>query len=214
MTVNDPWIFRDVRASILSHNDVDTDAIIPQTELVTTSKTGLSKGLFARWRYDNTGLLCSNFVLNRPENRNSKILISARNFGCGSSREHAVWALKDFGIVAVLALSFGEIFYRNSVRNGLIAAVISDETYSMLLKSASPESKGMMMSLDLGKKLIEWRTPEARMGTADINIDDKDRERIASGQDEIDITLKYLSEIDQYVEQAMSARPWVYSLSQ
>ena len=72
----------------------------------------------------------------------------------------------------------------------------------------------MMMSLDLGKKLIEWRTPEARMGTADINIDDKDRERIASGQDEIDITLKYLSEIDQYVEQDMSARPWVYSLSQ
>lgn len=209
--MNDQWIFHNVRSSILDQDDVDTDAIIPQTELVTTAKTGLSKGLFARWRYDGTGLLRSDFVLNKSDNRRSKVLVSGRNFGCGSSREHAVWALKDYGIVAVLALSFGEIFYRNSVRNGLIVAAISDGTYNMLLRSCNPESMGMFMSLDLGGKRIEWLTSEGLVETADINIDDGDRERIASGQDDIDITLKCQSEIDQYVEQDLSARPWIYS---
>lgn len=211
--MNEQWIFQSVRACVLNQDDVDTDAIIPQTELVTTFKTGLGKGLFARWRYDDGGKLRPEFVLNRPGNEGCKILISGKNFGCGSSREHAVWALKDYGVIAVLALSFGEIFYRNSVRNGLIAATISERAYARLLRSVSTESIGLSVSLDLLGKRLEWVNFEECDEVSDINIDDEDRRRIISGQDDIDVTSQYQSEINQYVERDLSHRPWVYSTS-
>ncbi|WP_340613391.1 3-isopropylmalate dehydratase small subunit [Xenorhabdus thailandensis] len=210
MKENYQYVLENIRACLLNQNDVDTDAIIPQTELVTTTKVGLSKGLFARYRYDVKGMLNQDFFLNKKENKYANVLISGWNFGCGSSREHAVWALKDYGFMAIIALSFGEIFQRNSIRNGLITATMNEDDQLKLLKSVEPNSSGLLITLDLEKKTIEWSDPDGKVEKGIIKIDDGDRERIFSGQDEIDTTLTHLSDINLYLEKHLLSSPWIY----
>jgi 3-isopropylmalate/(R)-2-methylmalate dehydratase small subunit len=121
------------RTVVLSSTNIDTDQIIPARFLTTTTKEGLGKQLFADWRYDSSGAPKSDFILNRPEAAGSSILVGGRNFGCGSSREHAPWALLDFGIRAVISTEIADIFRSNSLKNGLVPIVIDETTHAWLL---------------------------------------------------------------------------------
>src|SRR5215510_6106849 len=114
---------------VLANDDIDTDQIIPARFLTTTTKEGLGKSLFAEWRYDKGGRERPEFALNRPENRGATVLVGGRNFGCGSSREHAPWALLDFGIRAVVSTTIADIFTSNALKNGLLPVVIDKATH-------------------------------------------------------------------------------------
>ena len=127
------------RTVVLPVDDVDTDQIIPARFLKGTTKTGLGKHLFADWRYDAAGHAKADFVLNRPETVGARVLVAGRNFGCGSSREHAPWALVDFGFRAVVSLSFGDIFRTNALKNGLLPVEVDAATHSALLASSGSE---------------------------------------------------------------------------
>ncbi|WP_052234901.1 3-isopropylmalate dehydratase small subunit [Alteromonas macleodii] len=213
MTDNNKSNFDLLSACILASDDIDTDAIIPQTELVTTTKKGLGEGLFARWRFNEKRQPNHDFPLNHPTNKSAKVLITGRNFGCGSSREHAVWALKDAGIDVVLAMSFGEIFYRNAVRNSLLPGVINEATYKCLQLSAQQESNHLKIFLDLDAKKLHWQ----RLGQlgieqlkmADFKIENGDLERVVKCQDDIDQTLMYSDQIDNFKYAYLSSNPWL-----
>jgi 3-isopropylmalate/(R)-2-methylmalate dehydratase small subunit len=127
------------RSVVLPIDNVDTDQIIPARFLVTTSRDGLGELLFADWRFDHEGKKRSDFVLNRPEAEGARVLVAGRNFGCGSSREHAVWALQAFGIDAVVSTAFADIFRANALKNGLLPVQLDDETQAALFATAGSE---------------------------------------------------------------------------
>jgi 3-isopropylmalate/(R)-2-methylmalate dehydratase small subunit len=137
------------RSVVLERDDVDTDQIIPARFLKVTAKEGLGKVLFADWRFDAEGRPRPDFVLNRPEAEGARVLVAGRNFGCGSSREHAPWALVDFGFQAVVAASFADIFQNNALKNGLLPVRVDDETHARLL--ASP---GAVVTVDLEAQTV------------------------------------------------------------
>jgi 3-isopropylmalate/(R)-2-methylmalate dehydratase small subunit len=173
-------------------DDVDTDQIIPAEFLKTTKKDGLGIHLFGNWRYDGTGRQVEDFVLNRPAYRGASILVAGANFGIGSSREHAVWALLDYGIKAVLATSFGDIFYENAARNGLVLAQLD------------PASLEHLRNLSQGAELIATLDLEAMRvlfaGTSvPFSMKEGVRRRLMSGLDEISYTLEfYKKKIEEY----------------
>jgi 3-isopropylmalate/(R)-2-methylmalate dehydratase small subunit len=123
------------RTVVLPNDDVDTDQIIPARFLTTTSREGLGRGLFADWRYDRDGRPRPDFALNAPEAAGAQVLVAGRNFGCGSSREHAVWALMDHGFRAVLAPAFADIFRRNALKNGLVPVTLSTEAHATFVRA-------------------------------------------------------------------------------
>ncbi len=192
------------RACLLDVPNIDTDIIIPQTELTTISRTGLGAGLFARWRYSEGRTEKSEFVLNQAANRKARFLLAATNFGCGSSREHAVWALVDFGIRAVASPRFGEIFRTNCVRNGVLAAIISDEAYARLAALAREGGQGLELSFDLESGVICGEDLEVP-----FQIDTGDRERLLKGLDEISETLTHLDAIKAFAHRDAERRPWL-----
>ena len=123
-------------AAPLPRVNIDTDAIIPKQYLKTIERTGLGKGLFSEWRYKDDGSQNPDFVLNKPAYKDGKIIVAGDNFGCGSSREHAPWALKDYGITCVISTSFADIFYTNCFQNGLLPAIVSPEDLEKLMDDA------------------------------------------------------------------------------
>jgi len=127
------------RTVVLPAENVDTDQIIPARYLLGTGRDGYGKGLFANWRFDEQGKARPEFVLNRPEARGAEILVAGRNFGCGSSREHAVWALRDYGFKAVVSTAFADIFRSNALKNGLVPVVVDETTHSHLLAHSGEE---------------------------------------------------------------------------
>lgn len=175
------------------HNNVDTDQIIPSREMKTVSKTGLGDGLFAGQRYLNAEReLNPEFVLNQELYDGATILLSGQNFGCGSSREHAVWALKDYGFHAVIAASFGEIFYNNSIRNGLLP---------IELPRAAITSLGDLVTIDL---------PAQKVDGFSFDIAPSDKHMLLGGLDPIDMTLKHKSKIDAFYARDRQAHGWKY----
>jgi 3-isopropylmalate/(R)-2-methylmalate dehydratase small subunit len=136
---------------VLPADDIDTDQIIPARFLTTTTKDGLGKHLFAEWRYDKAGSARPEFALNKPENRDAAILVSGNNFGCGSSREHAPWALLDFGIRAVVSTEIADIFRSNSLKNGLVPVIVDAASHTWLL-----EHPGVEASIDLATATLEF----------------------------------------------------------
>ena len=134
-----PFTRLDAKAAPLPLANIDTDQIIPARYLTTTTKDGLGKNLFNDWRYDRNGKERADFVLTRPENRGAQILVGGHNFGCGSSREHAPWALLDFGIRAVVSTEIADIFRSNSLKNGLVPIVVDDDTHRWLLANPGAE---------------------------------------------------------------------------
>jgi 3-isopropylmalate/(R)-2-methylmalate dehydratase small subunit len=211
-------------AVALSRDDVDTDQIIPARFLKTTSRAGLGAHLFADWRRDADGRPRPEFILNAPAAAGARILVAGRNFGCGSSREHAPWALADFGFRAVVAASFADIFRQNALKNGLLPIVLPEAVHAGLLALVGREP-GLVMSVDLARQVVglprstrgvvrqahhapidaEGRT-ESRDDEAAFTIDAFARECLLKGVDEIGYVLAQEDAIARFEASPASSR--------
>lgn len=198
---------RAVAAPILRAN-VDTDAIIPSREMKSVSKTGLADGLFAGWRYTAIGGREPNpeFVLNQSAYAGTKILLGGENFGCGSSREHAVWALHEYGIRVVIAPSFSPIFRGNCVRNGILPVTLTAESVAQLAEFVAPDPQARQIDVDL-----ETCQVRADAYVHSFELESEAREMLLEGLDGIDLTLKHRADIDAFVARDRMQRPWIYS---
>ncbi len=182
--------------------NIDTDMIIPKQFLKTIKRTGLGVSLFYEMRYDNDGNLIKDFVLNTSPFDQSKILVTGDNFGCGSSREHAPWSLKDFGIRSVISTSFADIFYNNCFQNGILPIVVSPENLDQLMTAAKNQIE---FNIDLPEQII-------KAGNHSINfeIEEFRKERLLQGLDDIGITLGYQDKINAYEEDKKNKKPWLF----
>ena len=196
-----------VAAPLLRAN-VDTDAIIPSREMKSVSKTGLAAGLFAGWRYVGIGSRepDPSFVLNRPEYAGAGILLSGENFGCGSSREHAVWALLEFGIRAVIAPSFAPIFRGNCVRNGLLPVPLESRAIARLAEVIEQDPQDRRLTVDLVRQRV---SAPGGVGFR-FDIEPEARESLLEGLDAIELTLRQRPTIEAFLERDRIRRPWIY----
>jgi 3-isopropylmalate/(R)-2-methylmalate dehydratase small subunit len=183
--------------------NVDTDRIIPKQFLKTIKRTGLGKHLFHELRYDEQGNEKADFVLNQAAYRKAQILVTGENFGCGSSREHAPWALLDFGIRCVISTSFADIFHANCFQNGILPIKVSKEDLEKLMDDAN-RGANATLTVDLEKQ--EIRGPDG--GLVRFDIDPFRRRCLLEGLDNIDLTLEHERAIVAYEERAQDARPW------
>ena len=195
-------------AAPLIRANVDTDAIIPSREMKAVSKTGLADGLFAGWRYTEIGGRTPDpdFVLNQPAYAQARILLGGENFGCGSSREHAVWALAEYGIRAVVAPSFSPIFYGNCVRNGILPVRLPAAAIGALAEAIAPDPPARPLTLDLGT--CELHAPGGEVHR--FEVEPEAREMLLEGLDAIDLTLKQRPAIEAFWRADREARPWIY----
>ena len=183
--------------------NIDTDMIIPKDYLKTIKRTGLGKALFSEMRYKEDGSENPDFVLNKPAYQNATILVAGDNFGCGSSREHAPWALLDFGIRCVISTSFADIFYNNCFKNGILPIVVSQEDLDKLMDDAGRGSNAIL-TVDLEAQEITG--PDG--GRITFDIDAFRRHCLLNGLDDIGLTLEKATSIDSFEKQNASARPW------
>jgi 3-isopropylmalate/(R)-2-methylmalate dehydratase small subunit len=183
--------------------NVDTDKIVPKQYLKTIKRTGLGKGLFAELRYKDDGSENPDFVLNQPAYRKAKILVAGENFGCGSSREHAPWALLDFGIRCVISTSFADIFYNNCFKNGILPVTVSPEDLAKLFDDAE-RGANATLTIDLAKQ--EIRGPDG--GTIKFDIDPFRKHCLFNGLDDIALTMEKKSKIESFEKNAADKRPW------
>ncbi|MDK1375861.1 MULTISPECIES: 3-isopropylmalate dehydratase small subunit [unclassified Sinorhizobium] len=183
--------------------NIDTDMIIPKDYLKTIKRTGLGKGLFAEARYNEDGTPNPDFVLNKPAYQNAKILVAGDNFGCGSSREHAPWALLDFGIRCVISTSFADIFYNNCFKNGILPIVVSQADLDKLMDDANRGSNAVL-SIDLEAQEITG--PDG--GSVKFEVDAFKRHCLLNGLDDIGLTLEKASAIDSFEQKNAASRPW------
>jgi 3-isopropylmalate/(R)-2-methylmalate dehydratase small subunit len=184
--------------------NVDTDMIIPKQFLKTIKRTGLGSALFDEMRYDRNGGEIPGFVLNRSAYRNAKILIAGDNFGCGSSREHAPWALLDFGIRCVISTSFADIFYNNCFKNGILPITVSAEDLKKLHDDAE-RGANATITIDLPNQ--EIRGPDG--GTVRFAIDPFRKHCLINGLDDIGLTLEKAEAIDRFEKDRAESRPWL-----
>jgi 3-isopropylmalate/(R)-2-methylmalate dehydratase small subunit len=183
--------------------NIDTDMIIPKDYLKTIKRTGLGAGLFAEARYLDDGSINPDFVLNKPAYQNAKILVAGDNFGCGSSREHAPWALLDFGIRCVISTSFADIFYNNCFKNGILPIVVSPEDLDKLMDDAQRGSNAVL-TVDLETQEITG--PDG--GTISFELDAFRRHCMLNGLDDIGLTLEKASSIASFEVSNAQTRPW------
>ena len=194
--------------------NVDTDAIIPKQFLKSIKRTGFGPNLFDEWRYldvGEPGQDCSTrpvnpeFVLNQPRYQGAKILLARENFGCGSSREHAPWALKDYGFDVIIAPSFAEIFFNNSFKNGILPIVLDEETVDQLFQEVA-ENEGYQLTIDLdGQKIVKPNGEEIA-----FEVDSFRRHCLLNGLDDIGLTLQHADEIRAYEERRKQEAPWLF----
>jgi 3-isopropylmalate/(R)-2-methylmalate dehydratase small subunit len=184
--------------------NVDTDMIIPKQFLKTIKRTGLGKALFHELRYDEKGQEKPEFVLNKPAYRKAQILVAGDNFGCGSSREHAPWALLDFGIRCVISTSFADIFYNNCFKNGILPIVVSPENLKKLMDDAK-RGANATVTIDLAKQ--EIRGPDG--GMIRFNIDPFRKHCLMNGLDDIGLTMEKQRDIDNFERSQAERRPWL-----
>ena len=183
--------------------NIDTDMIIPKQFLKTIKRTGLGKNLFFEMRYDDKGKEINDFVLNQNPFNNSKILIAGKNFGCGSSREHAPWALLDFGITCVISSSFADIFYSNCFKNGILPIVIDDEKIKELSEYAKRKEE---ISIDLNDEKIIFGNSEIK-----FKIDSFKKKCLLEGLDDIALSLKKSDKIKNFEENLKAKKPWIFN---
>jgi 3-isopropylmalate/(R)-2-methylmalate dehydratase small subunit len=189
-------------AASLKMVNVDTDMIIPKQYLKTIERTGLGRGLFSEMRYRDDGSENPDFVLNKPAYRKAQIIVAGDNFGCGSSREHAPWALLDFGIRCVISTSFADIFYNNCFKNGILPIKVSPEDLDKLFDDAD-RGANATITIDLGSQ--EIRGPDG--GTVKFEIDPFRRHCLLNGLDDIGLTMEKAPKIEAY-ERKLAERPW------
>jgi 3-isopropylmalate/(R)-2-methylmalate dehydratase small subunit len=184
--------------------NVDTDMIIPKQYLKTVKRTGLGVGLFSEMRFNADGSENKDFVLNKPAYRKAKILVAGDNFGCGSSREHAPWALLDFGIRCVISTQFGDIFYNNCFKNGILPIKVSPEDLEKLFDDAD---RGANATLTIDLENQEIRGPDG--GSVKFDIDPHRKHCLLNGLDDIGLTMVKKDQIDGYENKLQAERPWV-----
>ena len=194
-------------SAVLLLDNVDTDQIIPSREMKRVDRKGFGEGLFAGWRYTDVAARVEDpdFVLNRKAQAGTSILIAGKNFGCGSSREHAAWALKEYGIRVIIAESFGEIFHGNCIRNGILPITLSSEDIGALASIAAPTE----LTVDLvQQKVMCAHLPDWQRG---FEIAAFAKRLLMEGLDPIALTLTAKDEIEAFFERDAVKRPWVYS---
>lgn len=190
-------------AAPLEIMNVDTDMIIPKQYLKTIARTGLGKGLFSEMRYKEDGSENPDFVLNKPAYRKAQILIAGENFGCGSSREHAPWALLDFGIRCIVSTSFADIFYNNCFKNGVLPITVTQADLDKLMDDAK---RGANATLTIDLEAQEIRGPDG--GVVKFDIDPFRKHCLLNGLDDIGLTLQKAAKIDEFETKSAAARPW------
>jgi len=213
MKSNSEGLIIDGVVSYIDRDNIDTDQIIPTEYLKSIKKFGYEDYLFDGWRYKDDGKLGvkkeerdinKDFILNNKLYSDSKILLARDNFGCGSSREHAVWALRDFGIKAVIASSFGDIFYNNCFKNGVLPIKLEKNQINELFNIANKEV--IRFSIDLQKRIILTSNKDE----INFEVDDYLINRIIYGLDDIDITLKEKNKISNFEKSRLETRPWIF----
>ena len=183
--------------------NIDTDMIIPKQFLKTIKRTGLGKSLFFEMRYDDKGKEIGDFVLNNSPFKNSKILITGKNFGCGSSREHAPWALLDFGITCVISSSFADIFYNNCFKNGILPIILDDEKIKELSEYAKRKEE---IFVDLNKEKVVYGNNEV-----EFKIDPFKKKCLLEGLDDIALSLNKSDKIENFEKDLKNKKPWVFN---
>ena len=184
--------------------NIDTDMIIPKVFLKTIKRSGLGVNLFDEMRYDRDGNEIPDFVLNKPQYREAEILVAGDNFGCGSSREHAPWALQDFGIKAVISTSFADIFFNNCFKNGILPIVLPPEQVEVLMKDAE---KGANARMTVDLEAQEITTSDGQVFT--FEVDAFKKHCLLNGLDDIGLTMEKNAAIDSFEAQAAQSRPWI-----
>ena len=185
----------------LSLQNIDTDMIIPKQFLKTIKRTGLGKSLFYEMRYDEQGISIKDFTLNNEPYNKSKILLAGKNFGCGSSREHAPWALSDFGIKCVISSSFADIFYNNCFKNGILPVKIEEKK---VLELAEYSKRKEEIDINLGNQEIKFGNKSIK-----FDIDEFKKKCLIEGLDDIDLSMKKLSHIDNFEKKLGTDKPWL-----
>tara|TARA_B100000945_G_C20304670_1_gene559771 strand:+ start:126 stop:731 length:606 start_codon:yes stop_codon:yes gene_type:complete len=183
--------------------NIDTDMIIPKQFLKTIKRTGLGKHLFYEMRYDENGKIIENFVLNKKPYNESKILIAGKNFGCGSSREHAPWALLDFGITCVISSSYADIFYNNCFKNGILPIIIKEEKLKEISEYSSREEE---IEIDLNDQKIIYGNNEIK-----FDIDPFKKKCLLEGLDDIALSLEKTDKILSYEKKLKDIKPWIFN---
>ena len=186
--------------------NIDTDMVIPKQFLKTIKRSGLGKHLFHEMRYDEDGNEVEDFVLNQPAYRNAKILVAGDNFGCGSSREHAPWAILDFGIKCVISTSFADIFYNNCFKNGILPIKVSKEQLDSLMEDAE-RGANATLTVDLENQVIQG--PDG--GEIKFEVDEFKRQCLLNGLDDIGLTMQVNAKIDNFEDQQRAGQPWLYA---
>jgi 3-isopropylmalate/(R)-2-methylmalate dehydratase small subunit len=184
--------------------NVDTDMIIPKNFLKTIKRSGLGKNLFDEMRFDREGNEKPDFVLNKPAYREAKIIVAGDNFGCGSSREHAPWALLDFGIRCVISTSFADIFYNNCFKNGILPIKVTKEQLDDLMDDAE-RGANATLSIDLESQTIQG--PDG--GEVKFEVDEFRKHLLLNGLDDIGLTLQKVDKVDDFEERQNSSQPWL-----
>jgi 3-isopropylmalate/(R)-2-methylmalate dehydratase small subunit len=190
-------------AAPMPMRNIDTDKIIPARFLKTIKRTGLGKSLFYALRFDDDGKERPDFVLNKPAYRKAQILVAGDNFGCGSSREHAPWALEDFGIRCVISTSFADIFFNNSFKNGILPIKVTPEQLEKLLDDAC---RGANATMTVDLEAQEIRGPDG--GVIKFDIDPFRKHCLLNGLDDVGLTMQEGKKIDEYETKTAAARPW------
>ena len=183
--------------------NIDTDMIIPTQFLKTIKRTGLGKNLFYEMRYDNEGKEIKEFILNQPPFNQSKILIVGKNFGCGSSREHAPWALLDFGITCVISSSYADIFYNNCFKNGILPIVISDDKIKQISEYSTRKEE---LLVDLSEQKITFGNNEIM-----FELDPFKKKCLIEGLDDIALSLEKSEKINSFEEKLKTIKPWIFN---
>ena len=181
--------------------NIDTDMIIPKQFLKTIKRTGLGKSLFYEMRYDESGKLIDRFILNNEPYSKSKILIAGKNFGCGSSREHAPWALLDFGIKCVISSSFADIFYNNCFNNGILPIIIDEKSIHELSEYSKRKEE---IAVDLNEQIILYGNKKLT-----FDIEPAKKKRLLEGLDNIGLSLKKIPDIERFENSLKKIRPWI-----
>ena len=187
--------------------NVDTDMIIPKQFLKTIKRTGLGKNLFYELRYDENDKEIKSFVLNQDEFKDSQILITGKNFGCGSSREHAPWSIADYGIKCIIASSYADIFYNNCFKNGILPIKLKDEEIEILLSAAE---NSLNFTIDLENQKISYIENNTQKEMP-FELDAAKKNCLLQGLDDIGMTLNKVSHISSFEEKQKSSNPWLYS---
>ena len=188
--------------------NVDTDMIIPKNFLKTIKRSGLGKNLFDEMRFDREGNESPDFVLNKPAYREAKIIVAGDNFGCGSSREHAPWALLDFGIRCVISTSFADIFYNNCFKNGILPIKVTKEQLDDLMDDAE-RGANATLSIDLESQTIQG--PDG--GEVKFEVDEFRKHLLLNGLDDIGLTLQKVDKVDSFEERQNASQPWLAGIA-